>query len=158
MKKMLIGFLIVAAGLAQAESVIVSLTATNSQTVYSDALAVHGYIDRIEYYKTGNSSGDVVVATFEGTTAIDTFLNKQNLAAGTQSGVVRTRFIGTGNTGTALAGVATDNTNASVAVTTVLQAAYEKPLVGGNVKLKLTNDESTNITAKVTIFFDPVKR
>ncbi len=150
-----IGVLALASGLAFAESITVSVTATNRETAYSAALPVHGVIDKVEYVKTGNSQADIVVASYDGTTAIDTFVSKLNLAAGTKRGVVRPRVIGTDTAGTDLTyGSALQLTN----VTQVLVAAYEAPMAGGNVKVCVVNDETTNVTATVTIFFKPVQR
>lgn len=156
MKKLIgvIGAVAMAGGLAFSESITVSVTATNSQTSYSAAVPIHGVIDKVEYVKTGNSQADIVVASFDGTTAIDTFVSKLNLAAGTQTGVVRPRVIGTTTAGVDI----TAATNAVGVTATALVAAYEAPMAGGNVKVKLVNDESTNVTASVTIFFKPVQR
>ena len=156
MKKLIgiVGAVALASGLAFAESITVSVTATNSETAYSAALPVHGVIDKVEYVKTGNSQADIVVASYDGTTAIDTFVSKLNLAAGTQRGVVRPRVIGTTTAGVDI----TASTNAVGATATALVAAYEAPMAGGNVKVCVVNDESTNVTASVTIFFKPVQR
>jgi hypothetical protein len=157
MKKMLIGFLILAAGLAQAESVTVTLTATNSQTVYSDALPIHGILDKIEVVQSGVSTAAVSVATFSGTTAIETYCTAT--MAGASVKLIRPRFVGTGATGTALAAVVAGSSDALTNnVTTVLSVPYEAPMIGGNVKVRVVNAGTTTAINTVTIFYTPIKR
>jgi len=166
-----IGIALLVSGLAFAESQEFTVTAESNQTAYSSALNVHGYIDRIELEKTGSQS-DVVIGTFTtGNATIDTFVSVSNWEdGGVQYKVIRPRLIGTTTDGTALAAavgayaVTTNSLGQSLTnwvATTTLQAQYEKPLAGGNVKVKFTNDATgSNVTTKVVgrIYFEPVTR
>jgi hypothetical protein len=165
--KKLIGIFAIAAlacQLSHGASVDFDVSVASNQTAYSPALSIHGVIDRIEFEKAAQGPQcDVVVASFasDGTTIIDTFASIQNWAEGGAlvTDVVRPRLIGTTTAGVDIAGVQSNLTNAPSAATTVLMAGYDAPVVGGNVKVKLTNDATgSNITATVKgrIFYTPI--
>lgn len=185
--KRYIGFLVVllcVVGLASADSYTYSLTITNGQAAtLSAALPISGWLDRVEIRQDNPATSAVYVATYDGTTAVDTFVSLATLTTGQK--VVRPRFIGTGNDGTALSGVAAqyaagkfalstasaDGTNltsitcsyspSNTVVTTVLQAPYERAMIGGNLKVSIGsagggNDGSNPVD--VTIFYDRTAR
>lgn len=94
------------------------------------------------------------MATYDGTTAVDTYVS---LSSWTDtSKVLRPRFIGTGNTGTALA--AANIGTASNAVPTLLPTApYERPMIGGNTKIVLTGESDDN-DVKIVVYYEPLKK
>lgn len=156
MKKLIVGVGIIAALLAavvpvQADQYYqeVTIICTNGGTEYSDPLAVAGLLDKVEYIKGGADTQTFTVATFSGTTAIDTLATKQVTAAA--SGVVRPRVVGMTTAGVALAGAVTTasvTTNSlgqvltAPATTTTLVGAYERPRIGGNVKIRVASDSA----------------
>ena len=118
----------------------VTVICTNGGTAYSDALTVAGILDKVELVKTGLGTQTITVATFTGTTAIDTYVSKQLVAATT--GLVRPRVAGTDTGGTALAAAygAVQYTN----VTQAFSIPYERMRIGGNVKVRVaSNDDAT---------------
>jgi len=157
MKKIIGLFLVALIGfavMAQADTATVSLSVTNGQAIsYSDAIPASGILDRIEVIQSdATATSTVTVATYSGTTAVDTLAG---LTALVGNKVVRPRIIGTTTAGVNLAGVPVD-TNA---VTTVLMAPYEKPMVGGNLKMAVTgtfNAGTNTVTAK--LYFTPVSK
>jgi len=147
MKKM-IGLMIMAgvllAGLAQAADTYqeVTITVTNAGTGYAN-ITMNGFLDKVEYTHTGGT-GTVTLATFaaDGTTAVDTMVTKQIVAAG--SGVLaRPRIVGTTTAGVALAAVVGNGSDALTnLVSTVLSVPYERARLGGNAKVRLVSDGS----------------
>lgn len=138
---------------ARADSYTYSASITNTQPItYSDPLPISGYIDRVEIFQGASSTTTVTLATYNGTSAITTFASKSGMT--NQAEVITPRFIGTGSTGTALAGVTTTNGTS----TTVLYAPYERAMAGGNLKVALTGTANTNTAVTVTIFYDPSRR
>lgn len=152
---MMVLALVSLAGIAQADSATYSVSVTGSQAiVYSDALPVSGYLDRISVVQTVGATCTVTVAQYSGTTAVDTYAS---LSALVGNKIVRTRNVGTSNTGTALAGVIEGG--ASSNVTTQLVVPYERPLLGGNTKVAVTAAAaSPNNDVTVTIFYEPLRK
>lgn len=156
MKKVMLslGVFLVVAVMAGADVYTYQVTVTNAQPIgYSDALPISGYLDKIEICQDSGATTTVTVATYISTTAVDTYFSAA--IADTANTVARPRFIGTSSAAAALAAV-NGTTNSC---TTVLVAAYEKPMIGGNVKVAVTgtlNDGSNVVT--VRIYYEPLKR
>lgn len=154
--KMLIlaAVLCVAAVAVQADSYTYTDNLTNGESVTTSALPVSGWLDKIEVSQNAAGTCTVVVATYDGTTAVDTYVS---LSSWTDtSKVLRPRFIGTGNTGTALA--AANIGTASNAVPTLLPTApYERPMIGGNTKIVLTGESDDN-DVKIVVYYEPLKK
>lgn len=159
MKKVLIGIMVLFALVSMASADVYSLdmTVTNGQTQYSDPLPISGYLDKVEVIcKGGNalSTSMVVLATFSGTTIVDMYVTNQ-ITQPTAVKVYRPRFIGTTTAGTDIAAVTEASTLAltNIVATTVLQANYDKNLIGSNFKIKLYGVNIINtITNTVRIF------
>ena len=139
------------ASFAVADSATVEVTAAGAAT-YSDAINISGYIERVELVKsTDNDVVDIDVATFDGTTILESIVNIDALATATDTVVIRPRVVGTGLSGTALAAVT--GTAVGTNTTTMLTVPYERIMAGGNVKLKVTAAAGTNATVKATIYY-----
>lgn len=156
--KKLVTLLALVAGLfacvANAAFVETTVTASGA-AAYSDQIPASGYLDRIEIIKSGdNDVVDIDVATFSGTTIVDGLVDINALATATDTVVIRPRRVGTGVSGTALAGAL--GANAGTNVTQVLVAPYERPMVGGNLKLKVTAGAGTNATVTARFYFERV--
>jgi len=162
MKKVLVmlGVVLLAVNFAMADSVSVTVTVTNGQAAtFSDLIPASGWLDRIEVRQDSSATSTIVVATYDGTTAVETFATLSGLTDAQK--VVRPRLIGTTTAGVALAAVAAGSTAAltNAYASTVLVAPYERPLIGGNLKARVTgtaNDGSNPVT--VTVFFEPLKK
>lgn len=148
MKKMIVFAFVmtVLAGFVSAGTVTVSLVATNGQSIqYSDPVNISGILDKIEVVQTSGCTATVTVATFSGTTAIETFASLTTLVG---NKVVRPRVLPTDNTGASLAAV----TNALGTVSTFLSVPYSRPTIGGNVKVAVTpSGSSTTGTGTNTV-------
>jgi hypothetical protein len=150
---------------AVSDTVTVTVSAAGADA-YSAPINISGYLDRVEIYRTPDAASDVVnvdLATFIGTTAVETYVDLNAVATNAAPTVVRPRFLPTSAGGVALAaatttyaGDATNGTNA--VVTTVLSAPYEKPLVGGNLKLKVSAAAGTNATVTATLYYKRLPR
>jgi len=151
----LIGF----AMLAQADTRTVSLTVTNGQAItYSDPIPASGVLDKIEVVQTVGCTATVAVATFSGTTAVDTFATLTSLVG---NKVLRPRIIGTTTAGVNLAASVQAGSDALTnLVSTALIGVYEKPMIGGNLKLAVTAGVATQAanTVTVTLYFTPVSK
>ena len=153
MKRLLIFAAAVAlfASFAVADSATVEVTAAGAAT-YSDAINISGYIERVELVKsTDNDVVDIDVATFDGTTILESIVNIDALATSTDTVVIRPRVVGTGLSGTALAAVT--GTAVGTNTTQMLTVPYERIMAGGNIKLKVTAAAGTNATVKATIYY-----
>ena len=160
MKKMLAVVVMVACGAmaARADFYEYSVTtATGAVTTVSAQIPVSGYLDRVEIIQTADRTNTFTIATYDSTTAIDTVV-----ASGALTGnkVIRPRIIGTTTAGVALAGVVATGTNTSAAASSVLVAGYEKPLVGGNLKVSILGDAANVATTavKVRFYFERFRR
>lgn len=141
----------------QADTYTYTYSVTTGDVVTSAAIPVSGWLDRIEYSQHANGTSSVVVATYDGTTAVNTFMSLSSLTDTTK--VVIPRVIGTGNTGTALTGAwAGGGTNLSAAATTVLVGAYERQMIGGNTKIVITGESVPAQDVKVVIYYEPLKK
>jgi hypothetical protein len=156
MKKMLAVVAMVAcvATVARADFYEYSVTtATGAVTTVSEQIPISGYLDRVEIIQTAGRTNSFTIATYDGTTAVDTFV-----ASGALTGnkVIRPRIIGTTTAGVDIAGVSGSGTNA----TTVLVANYEKPIVGGNLKVSILGDAANVATTavKVRFYFERFQR
>jgi hypothetical protein len=162
MKKMIGMFLVSLIGfavLAQADTATVSLTVTNGQAItYSDAIPASGILEKVEIIQTSGCTATVAVATFSGTTAVDTFVTLTDLVG---NKVVRPRVIGTTTAGVNLAAAVQNGSDAVTNnVGTVLVGAYEKAMIGGNVKLAVTAGVATQAANTVIcrVYFTPVSK
>ena len=156
-KMILAALICVAAVAVQADTYTYTCSVTTGDVVTSAAVPVSGWLDRIEYSQHANGTSSVVVATYDGTTAVNTFMSLSSLTDTTK--VVIPRVIGTDNTGTALTGAwAGGDTNLSAAATTVLVGAYERQMIGGNSKIVITGESVPAQDVKVVIYYEPLKK
>jgi len=162
MKKVIGLFLVVLVGfavLAQADTATVTLTVTNGQAItYSDAIPASGILDKVEIIQTAGCTATVAVATFSGTTAVDTLVSLTSLVG---NKVVRPRIIGTTTAGVNLAASVQAGSDALTnLVSTALVGLYEKPMVGGNLKLAVTAAAATQAdnTVICRVYFTPVAK
>jgi glycine/serine hydroxymethyltransferase len=142
------------ASVARADFYEYTGTVTTNAAVLSDALPVSGTIDRIEVIQTATRTNAIVVATYSGSTAVDTFVNLTALTDTTK--VIRPRFVGTTTAGVALTAAALTDTGTNL-VGTALIAPYEKPIVGGNLRVSLTSPAGAgenSSTVTVRFYFD----
>jgi phospholipase/lecithinase/hemolysin len=121
---------------------------TNAAVVTA-AFPFAGTLDKVEVVQPTTATNTIVVATYSGTTAVDTLVS---LADAFGNKVVRPRIIGTTTAGVALA--AAVNGSADYTAGTVLVAPYERPYVAGNVKATITaNAANGTATVPVTLRF-----
>jgi hypothetical protein len=157
MKKLLaFAAVCVIATAAISDTATVTVTATGADA-YSDAINISGYLNKVEIYRTPDPSSAVVnvdVATFIGTTAVDTFVDLNNVATNAAAVVIRPRVLPTTAAGVTLTAVDNSGTN----TTTMLVGNYEKPLVGGNLKLKVGASGGTNATVTATFYYERLAR
>jgi len=151
----LIAAVCVCAFAAFADSVTVTVTCpTNGTTTYSSAINASGWVDRIEIVKSLDAAGaNIDIATFSGTTAMNSFVDINALASATDTVVIRPRVLGTGLSGTALAAVT--GTAVGTNTTTMLVAQYERMMIGGNTLLSVSG---TNATVTATIYYERLAR
>jgi hypothetical protein len=142
------------------DTVTVTLSAAGA-SAYSDPINISGYLDRVEVYRTGDPTSDVIdidLATFIGTTAVETYVDLNAVATNAAPTVIRPRVLPTTAAGVALTAataiVSTTDASTNAVATTVLVGAYEKPLVGGNTKLKITALAGTNATVTATLYYE----
>jgi len=163
MKKLIIGMLavMVIAVVGMADSVTVTLdSGATGAAAYSDALFASGYLDRIELVRDSDTAAEtnqittVVLATYSGTTALNTYMSA-TLATGAVTKVVSPRAIGQTTAGVNLAAAA-NGTNDYTAGT-VLVAPYERMMIGGNSKLAVSGN-ATNCTVTATVYFEPLQK
>jgi len=153
MKKM-IGILAVLAVFvmnAQAETYVYEVTMANNTTNLSEALPVSGYINKIEI--SGFSAavtGTVTVATYDGTTAVDTLVNVATTSA---NKIIRLMVPPTDNTGTALA-AAFSALGTGTNATQVLTIPYQPVMAGGNIKVRTINIHGNSIDCKVVFYYE----
>lgn len=141
--------------MAYADTATVVVSAAGADA-YSDAINISGYLDRVELVKSADIEVvDIDIATFSGTTAVETYVNIDALATATDQVVIRPRVYATDASGTALAASVIAGTNAPG---TVLSIPYEKPLVGGNLKLKVGASAGTNATVTATFYYERLPR
>lgn len=147
---------LVLAGVACADTATVTLTVTNGQTItFSDPITASGYLDKIEVVASDGTAhtSTVTIATYSGTTAMETFGTLSAWSAGTK--VIRPRVLPTDNTGTALAASASATTNATIQ----LSVPYAQPLIGGNLKMAVTGTANTGSnTVTATLYYEPLKK
>jgi hypothetical protein len=155
MKKMLAVVAMVAcvATVARADYYEYSVTtATGAVTTVSDQIPVSGYLDRVEIIQTAGRTNSYTIATYDGTTAVDTVVTSASLATATD--VIRPRVIGTTTAGVNLAPAVQAGSDAVTNnVGTALIAAYERPLVGGNLKVSILGDAANVATTAVKVLF-----
>jgi hypothetical protein len=133
--------------LAQADTRTVTKVITNGQAItYSDPIPASGYLEKVEVVQTAGATATVTIATYTGTTAVDTHVSLASLVG---NKVVRQKVLGTDNTGTALIGGASTN------------MTYSYPLIGGNLKMAVTDAGASSTgsnTVTATLYFVPVPR
>jgi hypothetical protein len=134
---------------ASAEVYVYSATISANSTNLSDALPVSGIINKIEV--SGFSStvtGTVTVATYDGTTAVDTIVNTGATSA---NKIVRLMVKPTDTTGTDLAAaLSTSVTN----MASILTIPYQPVMAGGNLKVRAVNDVGNSIPLKVVFYYE----
>ncbi len=141
---------------AISDTVTVTVSAVGA-AAYSDPINISGYLDRVELVKSDdNDVVDIDLATWSGTTAVETYVDINALATATDVVVVRPRVLPTTAAGVVLAPAAliTEGGTTNVTAGTALVGAYEKPLVGGNIKLKVGAAAGTNATVTATLYFE----
>ena len=159
MKKMLAVVVMVACGAmaARADFYEYSVTtATGAVTTVSAQIPVSGYLDRVEIIQTAGVTNSYTIATYDSTTAVDTVVTSADLATATD--VIRPRIIGTTTAGVNLAAAATGTNDYTAG--TILVANYEKPLVGGNLKVSIVGKEENVVATavKVRFYFERFER
>jgi phospholipase/lecithinase/hemolysin len=143
-------------GAVLADTVSVAITTTNGQPItYSDQIPASGYLDRIEIIQSGAAAtSTVAIATYSGTTAVDTVLTLSSLVG---NKVVRPRIIGTTTAGVNLAAAAVGTNDYTAG--TVLAAPFERALVGGNLKMAVTEvGGAAANTVTAILYFVPTPR
>jgi len=152
MRKIVIGLIVALCAVgAFADSYTYTYTSLGNSTNTSDALPVSGWLDKIEVSGLGATrTNTVTVATYDGTTAIDTLAN----ATLTTAKIIRLRVQPTDNTGTVIPAVAGTGTNSL----TQLNVPYGPVLIGGNLKCNIINDHANSNDVKVVIYYEPLKR
>jgi hypothetical protein len=161
MNKLMIGMIgavcaiaLMLSGTVCADTAPASVTVTNAQVATADIVA-SGWLDKIEFTGSALSTATVVVATFDASgTAIETLAT----VTLTANKVVAFRRIGTDNTGTALAAVYGGGAAGTNAAGTVLVGTYDRPMLGGYLKLKVTGASVTTNTVQALVFYQPTKK
>jgi hypothetical protein len=153
MKKALVALLAVALFAAPAIAgyyeETVSVGTGGTAAVVSGILPIAGTLDRVEVIPSNATlTNTVVVATYTGTTAVDTLVSLSSLVG---NKVVRPRIIGTTTAGVNLAAAALGTNDYTVG--TALVAPYERPYVGGNIKATVTPDAGNSAAGTVTLRF-----
>jgi len=154
MKRFLVALLVltICAAFVQADTASISLTVTNGQAAtLSDAVLISGEIDKIEFTQDSAATSTVTLASYSGTTAVETFASLTGLATATK--LVIPRRVGTTSAGVSLTGVVGSGSDALTnLVTTVLMAPYERPIAGGTIKMSVTgtaNDGANTVSALI---------
>ena len=159
MKKMIVGVLsmLVMAGFVCADSYTYTYVAANC-TNTSEVIPISGWLDKIELSQTAGlsttRSNVIVVATYNGTTAVDTLASVTLGAAK----VVRLRVQPTDNTGTVIPAVWSGSGTAGTNASTILSVPYGPVLVGGNIKVTIQNDHANASTNVITFYYEPLKK
>jgi hypothetical protein len=134
---------------ARAETYVYEVKMANNTTNLSAALPVSGILNKIEI--SGFSAavtGTVTVATYDGTTAVDTIVNLSALSA---NKIIRLMVQPTDNTGTVIpAVVSAGSTN----TTTQLVVPYQPVMLGGNIKVRTINTDGNSIACKVVFYYE----
>jgi len=163
-KSILILAAVLACSGAFADSVTARVVCNNSNTVamLSEPINASGWLDRVEIVKSSDDDTcDIILATYSGTTALEKFVNIDDLATSTDTVVLRPRVVGTLLTAaTALTAAGTvyvgEITNAVAG--TVLMAPYERMMIGGNLKLSVACVTNKIATVTATIYYEPLKK
>lgn len=160
MRGLMIGLMAVLAlaGMALADSYTYTVAATNGGTYQSDPLPVSGWLDKIEFSQDASATCTVTVCSYAGTnaTAVETYMTLSGTAADTD--VVKTRFIGETSAGVAYAGVISGTETS--AASTVLVAPYERPMLGGDIRVNVSSVNASDGTDNITvrILYEPLAR
>ncbi len=139
-----------------ADSIVVDVVQTPGiGTAYSDPIRASGTLDRIELVRKGtgtatNQNTAVVIATYDGTTALTTYATV-TFATTELTKTVRPRVIGQTTAGVNLA-AASALGGANTNTTQMLVAAYEPMFLGGNIKMAVTTD-ATNDAVRAVLYF-----
>ena len=128
-----------------------SVLSTSTQAEVSADLPVSGELVKIEAWSshTGVQTSTVTLASYAGTTAIDTIATLTVPGTGTQATVAYPRRVGTGSTGTLLAGV--PHTSSDTSMVQVLTVPYEPIMLGGNTKIRVSQVAASTTTNTVTV-------
>lgn len=155
MKRFLISGLVLlsVAVLSFGDTATVSLTVTNAQAAtLSDAVLISGEIDKIEFSQDSAATSTVTLASYAGSTAVETFASLTTWTDTTK--LVIPRRVGTTSAGVSLTAAVfgTQFGTGTNALGTVLYAPYEKPIAGGTIKMSVTgtsNDGANTVTATI---------
>jgi hypothetical protein len=132
-----------------------SVLTTSTQVEVSADLPVSGTLIKIEAWSgaIGLQTSTVTLASYAGSTAIDTYATLTVPGTGTNYKVAYPRRVGTGSTGvnlTSAIGVG-ENTN----TTQILVVPYEPIMLGGNTRIRVSQlaEAVTTNTITVRLFF-----
>lgn len=142
---------------ASADSYTYTYVNAGIGTNWSAAIPVSGWLDKIEIYNVSGATrtGIVTVCTAYSNTTIEIYAN--NISNNTAK-VIRPRVKGTDQYGTALTYELVASSDATNEVQQV-QVLYEKPMIGGNLKIQCKNHDATvYCTNVVVIYYEPLKR
>lgn len=133
--------------LAQADTQPVEMIVTNGQAItYSDQIPASGILEKIEVVQTAGATATVTIATYSGTTAVDSIASLASLVG---NKVVRPAVFPTDSTGTALVGgTGTNFVNRPV-------------MLGGNMKMAVTSAGASSTgsnTVKAILYFQRTSR
>lgn len=155
-KIIVFGMIALAALCGRADSYTYTVTAMTNGQIGTATVPASGWLDKVEISQlAGLGTCTVTVATFAGSEAVDVLAYAAGL---TSNKVIRTRFVGTGNTGTVLAAAhqaGLENTTNMVGQ--ILVAPYERPMIGGNTKINIVNANASN-DVKVVLYYEPIKK
>lgn len=149
----------------RADTSTATITMTNGQaaTYATFGQQPSGWLDRMEITQSeATATNTIVIATraANGTTAVDTFGTFTGLVG---NKVARPRLIGTTTAGVNLAATVNAVGTESNTTTQILSAPYERPLIGGNLRVSATeatggNPAATTNTITVILYFEPLPR
>lgn len=153
--KKLIGLvaILAAASVAMADTANVTLTVAGACAVTSSPIVASGTLEKIEVSQWANSTNTIVIATYSGTTALETFASLTANTASTK--LIRPSFLPTDNTGTALTA-----TEAGTNSSTQIIIPYRQTMLGGNMKMIVTSGTGSITTGDVSavIYYTPTKK
>lgn len=154
-KIIVFGMIALAALCGRADSYTYTVTAMTNGQIGTATVPASGWLDKVEISQLNSGTCTVTVATFAGSEAVDVFAYAADL---TSNKVIRTRFVGTDNTGTVLAAAHQAGLeNTTNMVRQILVAPYERPMIGGNTKIKIVNANASN-DVKVVLYYEPIQK
>lgn len=152
----LMGFALAGVQSVKADAVVAFARSVTNGVTYTNDVVASGWIDKIEISQSTAHTCTVKVATFDADfVAIDTYAVLSNATA--KSTIVRPRMLPTSTAGVAVTAAEGTATN----TTTMLNANYERPMIGGQTKVYVVGAggaASTVNAIKVTVFYQPLAR